>query len=260
MGAQGSFCLEAYFSLPSEQISVLFGPSGVGKSTLLRLVAGLEQPDQGTLRFQNTLWLDTRRRFCMPPQQRALGFVFQDGALFPHLNVHDNLRFGNKDSHMLQEVVNFMELAGLLGRSIHTLSGGQKQRVALARALLSALKTPHALLLLDEPLSALDMPTRTKFQAELKRLSTHFKLTILLVTHDLHEAYALADYVVHIDAKQGIHRCNISTWERFLEQSSALGLLAKVLCQDSHTLTLAFKSPPTLNSGDLAWVSFRRSP
>ncbi len=258
MGAQGAFFLEAHMDLPSEKISVLFGASGAGKSTLLRLIAGLETPDQGILRFKGALWLDTQRKFCLSAQQRPLGFVFQDGALFPHLNVQKNITFGNPDPHLLKEVVALMDIEGLLQRSIHTLSGGQKQRVALARALLRALKTPQGLLLLDEPLSALDMPTRTKLQQEIKNLSTHFKLTTLLVTHDLHETYALADHVVLIRTEQSAHRCEVSTFEALLKQSRQ-GLLAKVLTTDAHTLTLEVKVPSSLNPGDFAWISFKAS-
>ncbi len=256
MGARGPFCLDVRTSLPCGQISVIFGASGVGKSTLLRLIAGLEQPGMGILRFKGKVWLDTQNRFCLPVQQRPLGFVFQDGALFPHLNVSENIAFGNSDPHIFQEVVGLMGLEGLLKRPIRTLSGGQAQRVALARALVRALKTPDALLLLDEPLSALDIPTRTHLQHELKRLNAHFKLTTLLVTHDLHETYALADHIVLMRAHQGVHRCELGTFETLI-QSNAQGLLAKVLAKDTQTLTLALNSPCALNPGDLAWLHFR---
>ncbi len=257
MGAQGPFCLDVRASLPCGQISVLFGASGVGKSTLLRLIAGLELPDVGVLRFKGQLWLDTQNKFCLSAQQRPLGFVFQDGALFPHLDVRANICFGNDDPRIFKEVVGLMGLGGLLQRSINTLSGGQIQRVSLARALVRALKTPNALLLLDEPLSALDIPTRAKLQHELKHLSVHFKLTTLLVTHDLHETYSLADHILLIRAHQGVHRCEVGTFEMLLDQLHVQGSLTTVLAKDAHTLTLALRAPLGVNPGDVAWLYFK---
>ncbi|WP_233704325.1 ATP-binding cassette domain-containing protein [Helicobacter cynogastricus] len=255
-------------SLPTECISVIFGSSGVGKSTLLRLLAGLEQPDQGKISFCDQLWLDTKAKFCLPTQQRPLGFVFQDGALFPHLNVADNLRFGNKEPQIFTQVVEFMELGGLLKRSIHTLSGGQKQRVALARALARALGTKNALLCLDEPLSALDAPSRNALQEELKRLSRHFKLTTLIITHDLQEAIFLADYLVHIHTQEGRHFCTSGDLKTLLNAPMSPSLLGRVLCVQDGMLTLALAQqhlqvvyPPTstLQAGDWVWVCFEAS-
>ncbi|WP_104729274.1 ATP-binding cassette domain-containing protein [Helicobacter felis] len=267
-GAQGPFCLEAHLNLPAEQISAILGPSGVGKSTLLRLLAGLEQPDQGRIAFKDQVWLDTKAKLCLPPQQRPLGFVFQDGALFPHLNVQENITFGNKNPHTFKEVVDLMGLEGLLKRSIHTLSGGQKQRVALARALLRALGTKDALLCLDEPLSALDAPSRHALQEELKRLSQHFKLTILLVTHDLQEAIFLADHLVHIHAQKDKHFCTSGDFKTLLNAPVSPSLLGRVLRIQDNMLTLALAQqhlqvacPPKsiLSVGDWVWLCFKDS-
>jgi thiamine transport system ATP-binding protein len=171
----------------------LLGPSGCGKSTLLRLVAGLEPPDAGTLR------LDGRDLAGVPPQARGVGMVFQDFALFPHLDVTANVAFGlvergwSRDARQrrLDELLDVMGLDGLERRRPHELSGGQQQRVALARAL-----APRpTLLLLDEPLSNLDRTLRDELQEELASLLEGLDVRAIHVTHDQDEAFALADRV-----------------------------------------------------------------
>jgi molybdate transport system ATP-binding protein len=177
--------------------TVLFGPSGSGKTTVLRCLAGLERPDAGTIRFSGETWADSLARVWVPPQLRGAGYLSQDYALFPHLTVGGNVAYGLGDfrrsdrRQRVAEMLTLFGLAGLEGRYPAQLSGGQQQRVALARALA---RRPR-LLLLDEPLSALDAPTRGEVRRELRRLLAGLGVPALVVTHDRLEALALGDAV-----------------------------------------------------------------
>jgi molybdate transport system ATP-binding protein len=176
----------------------LFGRSGAGKTTLLRCLAGLAAPDAGHIRVSGESWLDSQRNINLPPQRRRVGFVFQDYALFPNMSVRGNLEFAQPpraDKRRVAELVEMMDLGELQQRKPATLSGGQQQRVALARALASEPR----LLLLDEPLSALDQQTRARLQDEILRLQRHFGLTTLLVSHDVGEVYKLSNRVAIIE-------------------------------------------------------------
>lgn len=185
-------------SVRGPSVSVLFGPSGCGKTTLLRCLAGLETPDEGFIRFGEETWFDSQRGISLAPPRRGIGFVFQDYALFPHLTVEGNVAFGLRSasagerSRLVKEMLERFELAGLAGQRPRQLSGGQQQRVALARALV---RRPR-LLLLDEPLSALDAALREELRGELRRLLTDCETPVLLVTHDRNEALALGDELV----------------------------------------------------------------
>lgn len=153
------FGIKADFEVPSEKITALFGPSGSGKSSILRLISGLEKADSGMIRKREEVWYDESKAINIPPQQRSVGFVFQDFALFPHLTVERNVTYGIKEKRRLKEAKDLLSLVGLSGYERYypaQLSGGQKQRVALIRALA---RRPD-ILLLDEPLSALDWETR----------------------------------------------------------------------------------------------------
>ncbi len=180
-------------------IAVLFGPSGAGKTTLLRCLAGLERPSAGTLRWRSQTWFDAAT--WVPPQRRDVGFVAQHGALFPHLDVAANLAFGldalspGERARRVDECASRFGLGALLRRAPATLSGGERQRVSLARAVV---RRP-SLLLLDEPLSALDLPARESLRADLRRWLRELALPTLLVTHDPAEAMALGDSLVVFD-------------------------------------------------------------
>jgi len=194
------------FEIPHGKVTALFGPSGAGKSTVLRLISGLEMADEGTISHGEEVWFNKVKGINLPPQQRSVGLVFQDFALFPHLTVERNVAYGIKEKRRLKEVRALLSLVGLSGYERHypaQLSGGQKQRVALIRALA---RQPD-LLLLDEPLSALDWETRRQLQEDLKRIIKQFHVTTLYVTHDVTEVYKLADYVVVLESgrvvKQG---------------------------------------------------------
>jgi molybdate transport system ATP-binding protein len=178
----------------------LTGPSGAGKTTLLRMLAGLSAPDEGTITAAGERWYDGEAGVSVPTRRRGLGFVFQDAALFPHMTVRENLAFaapkGDAGAAAVEELLAMAELGALSGRRPATLSGGQQQRVALARALVRRPK----LLLLDEPLSALDREARVKLQDELLAFHGRFRMTVLMVTHDLPEIFRLAGKVIALEA------------------------------------------------------------
>jgi len=183
-------------------VAVLFGPSGAGKTLTLACLAGLLRPDAGRIVVGDRVLFDAAAGIDVPPQARRVGYVFQGYALFPHLSVADNVAFGLRDAPRAQradktrEVLRRLGLAELADRRPHELSGGQRQRVALARAL----AIDPALLLLDEPLSALDAPLRRALRDELRAILRDWGTAAVLVTHDFTEAYRIGDRIVVYDA------------------------------------------------------------
>ncbi|RZK45165.1 MAG: ATP-binding cassette domain-containing protein, partial [Hymenobacter sp.] len=200
--AAGPRTLDVALTLAPGELLALSGPSGAGKTTLLRLLAGLSRPDGGYLKFDGQTWCDHARRQWLPPQRRPLGFVFQDYALFSNMTVRQNLAFAAEGQpearRSVEELLDLLELTELAERRPAVLSGGQQQRVALARALA---RRPR-LLLLDEPLSALDLPTRLRLQAALAEVHRQFKLTTLLISHDPAEIARLAHRVLELELGQ----------------------------------------------------------
>lgn len=197
-GAQGNFRLQIDTHIESGALIALFGKSGVGKTSILRLLSGLDSVENGYIRVDDEIWLDTKHKISLATQKRNVGFVFQHYALFPHLNVFDNICFGlrNKnDKSFAFELLERMNLVALAKARIWNLSGGQQQRVALARALVRRPK----ILLLDEPFSALDNAMRITLQNELHEIHKNFALTTLLVSHNISEIFALASHVFHIE-------------------------------------------------------------
>jgi len=170
-------------------VVALVGPSGAGKSTALRAVAGLERPDDGRVALGDEVWLDTARGIDLPAEDRRVGYLFQDHALFPHMTVAANVAFGGGDRG--PEMLERLGVGHLAGERPGALSGGERQRVALARAL----AREPGVLLLDEPTAALDAQTRAAVRAELRGLIRSLGLPTLLVTHDFQEAAALADRI-----------------------------------------------------------------
>lgn len=196
-GANGKILLHISTRLKTNDFISIFGKSGAGKTTLLRIIAGLEVADSGRIIVDNEVWFDSAKKINLPPQRRKIGFVFQDYALFPHFSVWKNLAFGLKDSRQkskIDEILKLMELENLKNKLPKELSGGQKQRVALARALISNAN----ILLLDEPLSALDNEMRGILQDEIIKLHRHFGLTTILVSHDISEIFKLSNRIIHI--------------------------------------------------------------
>jgi molybdate transport system ATP-binding protein len=197
---RGAFDLDACFEAPAQGVTSLFGPSGSGKTTLLRCVAGLEHRCRGTLCFDGATWQDDAQGVFVPTHRRRVGYVFQEAALFPHLDVEGNLRYGYKrtpaDGRRItfDQAVGWMGVAPLLSRAVAGLSGGERQRVAIARALLAS----PQLLLLDEPLSALDDAGRQEILGYLSHLHQELAIPILHVSHSVREVARLADYIVQL--------------------------------------------------------------
>jgi molybdate transport system ATP-binding protein len=225
--AGGPMLLDIHTAIEPGSFVTLFGPSGAGKTTILRLLAGLATPDSGKIVVNGQTWLDAERRIALPPQQRAIGFVFQDYALFPNLNVRENIGYAvdKRDRHWVDELLELTSLTKLQLRLPAMLSGGQKQRVALARAI----ARKPALLLLDEPLSALDAEMRGQMQDDLARLHKRFGLTTLLVSHDIGEVFKLSQRVLLLEAGRIVQSGTPS--EVFLRHqlSGKLNLHAQVL-------------------------------
>jgi len=195
--------IHAEFTRPATGFSItaIFGPSGCGKTTVLRCLAGLERPQQGMIAFGDDIWLDRKLGIHRSPMERNIGFLFQEYALFPHLTVVQNIGYGLRQQpsterqRMVHELHDRFGLSGLGDRYPHQISGGQQQRVALARTLA---RRP-SLLLLDEPLSALDSAMREQMRHDLRALLTDFDIPMILVTHDKQEAIALADGLIVMD-------------------------------------------------------------
>ena len=179
--------------IEDNSINAIFGQSGSGKTTLLRLLSGLETPDSGYIKVDNKIWFDSKKKINLAVQKRDVGFVFQDYALFPNMSVIQNLRFAQaeKNEDFLQELLEIVELQDIQNKLPDALSGGQKQRTALARAVARKPK----LFLLDEALSALDNTMRQQLQGDIEKIHKNFKMTTLLISHDIAEVYKLASHV-----------------------------------------------------------------
>ncbi len=219
-------------------VTVLFGPSGSGKTTVLRCIAGLGKPEEGAIRFNGKVWSDAGRHIFLPARKRNIGLVTQDYALFPHMTVGRNIGYGldhisaGDRRRRVAEMLEWIGLEGLGKRMPHELSGGQQQRVALARAVA---RRPH-LLLLDEPLSALDTPTRQRLRGELRGLLRQSGVPALFVTHDRQEALALGDDLVVMHDGNMVQQGTVQDVFNRPNSLAAASILAVETIQTGHVM------------------------
>jgi len=220
--AVGKQLLSVNCSVNQGDFCAIYGESGIGKTTLLRIIAGLSAADKGTIKVNGVHWLATEQRINWSPQERGVGMVFQDYALFPNMTIEQQLRFANAmDASLLKELLEIMEIKALKDQKPHQLSGGQQQRVALARALM---QKPQ-LLLLDEPLSALDERLNKQMRALLQKIQQLYGTTIFMVSHNVEEIAVLANKLLAINHEETMLYEN--TKQFFL----AKGLLEKLTVQ-----------------------------
>ncbi|EOC5018241.1 sulfate/molybdate ABC transporter ATP-binding protein [Campylobacter upsaliensis] len=271
-GIEGPIKLDLDIMLSQGEISAIFGESGAGKTTLLRILAGLITPQKGFIRVGDEIWLDLKKGINLSPQKRSLGFVFQDYALFPNMSVRENLAYATQNQRKIDELLELIGLKELANSRPKELSGGQAQRVALARALA---KEPK-ILLLDEPLSALDFKMRSHLQEELLKILKHFKTTVLLVSHDLAEIYRLSARVLQLSdgkiikdlpTKQFFTHHNLSAKLRLnailleINRSDILVVLTLLLGQDIVKITLSeeefIKEYSEIKIGDTLMLSIK---
>jgi len=196
-GIEKDFLLNICFEIKKGELVSLYGKSGSGKTTTLRCLAGLERPEEGEIVVDETVWFSSDKKIFLPPQKRSLGMVFQGYALFPNKTVYENIVYGieKRDNKFIEHLIKIAEIYDILNRYPSTLSGGQQQRVALVRAV----ARKPIILLLDEPLSALDSSIRGKLQDEIKNIHKTFGLTTIIVTHDIQEVIKLSDRIINID-------------------------------------------------------------
>lgn len=245
-----NFELRADIELPGRGVTALFGHSGSGKTTLLRCIAGLERVPDGYLEVNGDVWQDNNRRLFKPTHQRPLGYVFQEASLFPHLSVRRNLEFGLKRvPHAerrvaLQQVIELLGIGHLLERKPDVLSGGERQRVGIARAL----ATSPRLLLMDEPLAALDLKRKQEILPYLERLHDELDIPVLYVTHSPEEVAQLADHLVLLEQGRVLAAGSISELTTRLDlplahEEEASAVLDAVVAEHDdhyHLTTLEF--------------------
>jgi len=196
-GADGKMKLNLDLQIQKGQLVTLFGESGAGKTSTLRILSGLMQPEKGRIAVNGKIWFDAEKKINLKPRKRKIGYLFQDYALFPNMTVLENLEFAlgkNENKTIISELIEMVELGDLQHRKPKTLSGGQQQRVALARALV---QQPE-ILLLDEPLSALDQKIRQKLQDYIVKVHRKFNLTTILISHDEKEILKLSDWIFEL--------------------------------------------------------------
>lgn len=221
---QDQFSLDLNFQVPGSGVTALFGRSGSGKTTILRWIAGLLKAQQGELQVGDEVWESSTKNICVPGHQRSVGFVFQNPTFFPHLSVRENLDYGmrripkNEKPADFNQVVTLLGIRNFLDRSIFQLSGGEKQRVSIARSLLINPKV----LLLDEPLSALDYDSKLEIIPYIERLKAETKIPMIYVSHSAEEIQRLADSVIHIGAGKVLAAGSLDVIAKELKRATLL--------------------------------------
>ncbi len=256
-----NFELDAKFSIPKQGFTILFGPSGTGKSSLLNCIAGITKADQSFFKIDENLLDNSHENIHVPSHQRHIGYVFQDKNLFPHLSVLQNLQYAIKrnskqiQKFSLDKTIELFKIETLLQQMPSSLSGGQKQRVALARAILSQ----PDLLILDEPLSALDYAAKQELMPYLLYIHAELKLPVIYVSHDLREIFQLGDYILIMNQGQIIDHgklIDLCITQPLLTQQegSSFILQGKVssIVSESHTTILDINNESFILTG-LQW-------
>jgi molybdate transport system ATP-binding protein len=195
-GYGGQQVLKIAREFPSGSVTKIYGPSGAGKTTFLKIIAGLVEPEKGKIVFEGSAWLDTAAKTSLSSQKRKVGFVFQNYALFPNMSIRQHLEYATNDQQWISRLLRIGKLETLSMHKPDYLSGGQQQRLAILRAL--AIK--HKLLLMDEPFSALDPKMRMELINELKPIWKEFEMTVLIVSHDQRELDGIADGELYIES------------------------------------------------------------
>lgn len=247
------FALEVDLQLPGRGVTALYGHSGSGKTTCLRCIAGLEKAEQGFIQVNDEVWQDSEKKIFVPPHKRALGYVFQEASLFPHLSVLANLEFGFKRIPRQQRRVDMAHATELLGighlldRHPQNLSGGERQRIGIARALLTSPK----LLLMDEPLAALDSQRKNEILPYLQRLHDELDIPVLYVSHSQDEVARLADHLVLLSNGKALASGPIGETLARLDLPLALGddagvvIEGRVSAHDADYQLLTLQLPDT---------------
>src|SRR5690554_409709 len=266
-GQKGKMNLDLDFKVNQNQITALYGPSGAGKTTAFRIISGLLMPEKGKIIVNGETWLDTSKKIVLTPKERKIAYVFQDYALFPNMNVENNILFAagkNPDMNKVKELIETFHLSDLKNQKPQNLSGGQQQRVALARALI---QEPN-LLLLDEPLAALDNEIRVRLQDFLLEIQERYALSILLVSHDIAEIHKLAKHVLHIQegsiVKSGrpvevftgkVSENHLNVYAKILFIDTSRKQITVLVNQERLILNVLEKEISNLKVGDLIMVS-----
>lgn len=226
-GAQGLIRLDLSVEISAQSILGIMGPSGAGKTSILKMLAGLLQPEEGYIKVGEAYWYAQSEQINLPPQKRSVGIVFQDYALFPNMSVLQNLKYAlpaYQSPSIIREVLQLMDMEKLQEQKPAHLSGGQQQRIALARAIV---RRPQ-LLLLDEPFAALDWQMREKLQDDLLRLQDRYPGNIVIVSHDSGEIAHMADHVIYLEQGRAIRNGSPSETLPTLDSSKIKGIVTEI--------------------------------
>ena len=264
-GADGDIDLNISETVDKKSFLAIFGESGSGKSTILNIIAGVSKPDYGEIIVNDQIWFSSEKMINLPPQKRDIGYLFQDYALFPNMSVEENLFYalGKGDKREVENILKITDLINLRYKKPDNLSGGQKQRVALARAIVRKPK----ILLLDEPLSALDLEMRQKLQNELILIHQKFGITTILVSHDISEIYKLATNIFQISKGKIVKKGTVSNFFGVSDSNNQMkfsGEIVEILKNSCLVLVghdilkVSVKNIANIKVGDLIMISTKR--